>query len=507
MKVLKYIFYTIIALIMIGCVGILVCVFNPSLTKMLSEKVDGSGPRMEGGIFTDVSPGINIEWVNSRDKVNYELPDSRPAKPPASVSSRTGYAHIQESGEQIAQEEADHLSGSISVGNTGSGFSFDKEFYPYYAMLNSDMQQLYSQIYANAQNLISSFAPVVPVSARQLKSVFEAVYNDHPELFWLDSGYSCKYLPDKSCVEITLKYNSTASNLDSAKQDFTAYSGMILPGAQSLGSNAEKEQYVHDALMLLADYDMNAPLNQSAYSALVQGSSVCAGYARAYQYLLQQLGIPCYYCTGYAGQDHAWNIVKVDGTYYNVDVTWDDTDPSTYDYYNKTDREFAVTHMRTGLSIYLPACAANADADMNTGSGSGSDIAEFINPNPMKPLEWAGNPGSNNANTGLTAEEKKQLNLEIAGITEDQVRETMDEYYKDCYDLLLKVGKGDKQYINIIPESLWDSVERAYASGDYRKHYVEDALKELGVENFVIHLQVQRLGGGYYRIYHNVYTY
>ena len=95
----------------------------------------------------------------------------------------------------------------------------------------------------------------------------------------------------------------------------------------------------------------------------------------------------------------------------------------------------------------------------------------------------------------------------MAGITADQVRENMKDYYADCKRLLVAAGTGDKTFDNVIPESLWSTVERAYSSGDYWKEYVSDALKELKVENFVIHLQVQRLGGGYYRVYHNVYTY
>ena len=74
-----------------------------------------------------------------------------------------------------------------------------------------------------------------------------------------------------------------------------------------------KNKYVHDALASAVTYDLTADMNQSAYSALVNGKSdIIAGYARAYQYLLQQLGIPCYYCTGYSGGDHAWNIVKLE---------------------------------------------------------------------------------------------------------------------------------------------------------------------------------------------------
>ena len=505
MKVFKIIFYTLMGLLMAGCAGVLVCAFSPSLTEEIAGRLYGTGPKMEGGLYTDVEPGINIEWVNGAGRVSYEIPGNPPDKAPESVSGRADYEPVKEEAEQIPQEEADNLTATVPVGNTGEGLQFDSEFYPYYAMLNSDMQKLYCQIYANAQSLTGAFAPVVPVNLSQMKRVYEAVYNDHPELFWLDGGYSCKHLQDGSCVEITLKYNSAASNLEAAKQDFQVYSLRILSGAAGLGTNAEKEQYAHDGLMLAAEYDASSPLGQSAYSALVHGKTVCAGYARAYQYLLQQLGIPCYYCTGYAGEDHAWNIVKLDGDYYNVDVTWDDTDPATYDYFNKSDAAYASTHMRTGLSVYLPACVEDTGSSAEEGT-EGSRVQDLINPNPIVPVEWEGNPDSNN-DMGLTAEEKKQQNLEIAGITEDEVRETMEEYYKDCLKLLKEVGKGDKQYANVIPESLWNSVEQAYVSGAYRKGYVDEALEEFELENFVIRLQVERLGGGYYRVYHNVYTY
>ena len=54
---------------------------------------------------------------------------------------------------------------------------------------------------------------------------------------------------------------------------------------------SEKEKFVHDALIDKISYNLGAEMNQSAYSTLVNGQTVCAGYARAFQYLLQQLGI------------------------------------------------------------------------------------------------------------------------------------------------------------------------------------------------------------------------
>ncbi|MCI8801135.1 MAG: hypothetical protein HFH88_15185 [Lachnospiraceae bacterium] len=543
-KIGKAIFFAIMFLIMAGCLGILVCALNPSLTAMLAEKVESLSPApggndgmtgMGGQGDTNqpaaVQPGINTDWLQEGDSPHYEIPGTQPVETPASVSGKTGYEPVQEEAEQIAQEEADQLTDSVETGDTGSGLTFDRTFYPYYAMLEGDMRQLYSQIYANAMDLNATFAPVVSVSVEQLKSVFEAVYNDHPELFWLETGYSCKYLRNGGCVEITLKYNSTVNDFAGAEQQFEGEAEKILAGAGGLNSALEKEKYVHDALMQRAEYDMSAPMNQSAYSALVGGKSVCAGYARAFQYLMQQLGIPCYYCTGYAGEDHAWNIINIDGRYYNVDVTWDDTDSPTYDYYNRTDREFADTHMRTGLSVYLPACVSDDDrtgesdaaasgngegALSDSGSGEeesgnanhpGTDLSDLINPNPIQPMEWQSRTPADTGGAGQTAEEKKQESLEKAGITEEQVRDTLKEYYEDCRKLMKEVGKGDQQFSNVIPQSLWSSVESAYSTGDYWKGYVEGGLKDLGMENFAIQLQVEDLGGGYYRLYHNVLTY
>ena len=505
MKILKGIFFSIMALIMAGCLGILVCALNPSLTRMLAERVGNA--QAAPGQSSDGRPAPGVDTGRLEGREGYESPDSLPSGTPASVSGKTGYEPVQESGEQIAQNEADNLSGVIAPGDTGSGLVFDGEFYPYYTMLAQDMRPLYHQIYANASDLTTVFTPVVNVSVGQLKTVFEAVYNDHPELFWLDTGYSCKYLRSGSCVEITLKYNSTADHIESARQEFEDMAQAVLEGARTFVSDGEKERYVHDALMQIVEYDAAAPMNQSAYSALVGGRTVCAGYARAFQYLCQQLGIPCYYCTGFAGEDHAWNIIKQGDYYRNVDVTWDDTDPATYDYYNKTDRDFASTHVRTELAVYLPPCLADTSEAVSSEPVS-SNVDTLINPNPIEPLRWQSKSKTEEpADPGLTAEELKQLNLEKAGITEDQVRETVEEYYQDCLNLLKQVGKGDKQFSNVVPDSLWNTLEQAYGRGDYWKGYVNEALKALGAEHFVLQLQVQRLGGGYYRLYHNVYTY
>lgn len=512
MKIIKKFLYIIAFLLIAACCGILVCALNPKLTASLAEKVqqfqlssDGTDKgaaaikpaELGNGSFRPAEkPGIRPDPSLDKTAGNYVVPEKNPVKLPQEVSGLTGYRPVEEEAEKIPQEEADNLSSILSNGSLGLELSFSEEYYPYYAMLEEDMKLLYKQIYANASELTTSFTPTVPVDVNRLKNVFEAVCNDHPELFWLETGYSCKYLKNGSCVEITLQYNDTADRLEASKEEFAGCAEAILEKARMLGSNDEKVKYVHDALRILTEYDASADKNQSAYSALVKGKSVCAGYARAFQYLLQQLGIPCYYCTGYSGEDHAWNIVKLDGTYRNVDVTWDDTDPYTYDYFNKTDEEFSATHVRTSLSVYLPACTGDSSQTADS-----KDEMTVSTPQPT-PMSWVSRgkiPGEDGSSTDKTDKTE-------AGVSEDEIAPTLEKYYEDCENKLKAAGTGYVEFNNVIPESLWNSIERAYSDGSYVKGYVEDALKEMKAENFAIQLQVQRLGGGYYRIYHNIYT-
>jgi len=517
---IKKIFLGIAAFITFFCVVVLICALSPNLTSRLAGVVSAvetglTSAESDNGLSigqadqklpgnTGNGSGINSNWIRDQGNHGYVTPGSEPVAPPETVNGRGGYEPVTEDLEQVLEEEADNLSGVIATGELGEGLSFDAALYPYYAMLEPDLQQLYRQIYANAQKLNTSFTPAAEVKVAQVKTVFEAVYNDHPEMFWLETGYSCKYLGDGKCVELILKYNDTADYLDQAKAQFNEQAEVVLSGARTQGTVFEQEKYVHDALMEMVEYDETAAMNQSAYSALVPGRSVCAGYARAFQYLMQQLGVPCYYCTGSSGEDHAWNIIKLDETYYNVDVTWDDTNPATYDYFNKSDNEFANTHVRNSLSVYLPACGVSVAE--NTGEAS-SGIRELINENPQQPLGWISRGKPNFSEADAAAEALKEENLRQAGITEAEVLDNLDEYYKDCVEQIKAIGTGEKQFTNVVPESLWIAVENAYSSGAYWKGYVEDALKELKAENFAIQLQTQRLGGGYYRLYHTIYTY
>ena len=285
----------------------------------------------------------------------YEPPSQSNVKVPEAVSGKSGYEPITENAEEVEETEDGEYVSDLGYGETGDGFLFDSTFYPYYHMLDEKGQHLYRQICANADAMNAAFEPIETVTVPEIKNVLMAVYNDHTELFWLNTIFTCKYDKNKICVELTLDFNMTEDERIRSYRNFYNMTNSILSEVENLGTY-ERERRLHDILIQRIEYDGGADMNQSAYSALVEGKSVCAGYARAYQYLMQRLGIPCYYCTGYAGEEHAWNIVALDDGYYNVDLTWDDTPGGEYDYFNKTDEDYADTHIRQDLSINLPQC-------------------------------------------------------------------------------------------------------------------------------------------------------
>lgn len=98
----------------------------------------------------------------------------------------------------------------------------------------------------------------------------------------------------------------------------------------------EKELAVHDWMITHGNYDEAVlnPLagltpvkdNDNPLGFLLERKGICLGYTTTFQLFMDLLGIECITVRGYAKQteDHAWNMVKLDGDWYCVDVTWDD---------------------------------------------------------------------------------------------------------------------------------------------------------------------------------------
>ena len=94
----------------------------------------------------------------------------------------------------------------------------------------------------------------------------------------------------------------------------------------------ERVKAIHDYLLIHVDYDYQNYMNNTipvishtALGAFTKKYAVCDGYSHAFELLCLKIGISCEIVTGTSkNNEHAWNQVKIDGTWYNIDVTWDD---------------------------------------------------------------------------------------------------------------------------------------------------------------------------------------
>lgn len=95
-------------------------------------------------------------------------------------------------------------------------------------------------------------------------------------------------------------------------------------------------------------------LMYTAYAALVNRTAVCQGYANLFYRLALELGVDSRIISGTGISNtgsgpHAWNIVKLSGSYYDVDATWDATWKQAgleYDWFLKNEAEFSQDHVR-----------------------------------------------------------------------------------------------------------------------------------------------------------------
>lgn len=528
MRIVEKLLYGVGGLLALMLLFIALCNHNPDIAMKIGErlgKTDETADEMleagMSGVDTPGMPGGN--YVIKTTVTQGEEPaagnpgsddgeEEEPLNIPQKVAALNGYIPIKSTGTEITQAKADEILETLGKGKTGEGLTFDEEFYPYYGMINETQKALYRQIYANADDMEKNFSPVTDITANDLKNAFTAVVSDHPELFWVDTAYKYKYAPLGQVADITLVFNMTANDIDGSKSKFEDGAKKILDRTYGQYTDYDKEREAHDALISSVRYDANAPMNQSAYSALVYGRTVCAGYARALQYVLQQLDIPCYYVMGYAGENHAWNIVKLeDSQYYNVDSTWDDTNPNTYDYFNCSDADYAGNHVRRDLSIYLPACRGSRYSGLEVNPVTTPTVTPTTptRPQPTTPATVTTVTGTTTTTTNGTTSEAPVVD-NTANITVQTVRGSEEgyigdiyDYYIACFEEMMATEDSNISFDLIITDKdLWDDIFEAYDDGDVQDGFIERYLVEKHRNSCVMSVTAQEREDGSWLLSH-----
>ncbi len=318
-----------------------------------------------------------------------------------------------------------------------------------YDMMDERLHTLYAEILL----IIRAHAEDILVSAKNaddLQVAFMCVFQDHPEIFWIE-GYSYGYYSQAGKISdffFSGKYSYEKKECEKLQQKVDAWVSDCLASAPLTSDDYRKVKYVYQYIIQNTDYVIGAPDNQNILSVMLRGESVCQGYAKAMQYVLNEMDIPCALVVGKVNGDegHAWNLVSIDGAYYYVDPTWGDAGYMSasgvdisrqgeinYNYLNVTTEEILRSHTLDNV-VAMPHCVATKD---NYYVREGAFFDSYDPDRIMELIDMAVYTGS------------RCVSFKCAG----------DEVYKECIRQLLE----EQQIFYLLPERV-ESVD--YTSND-----------------------------------------
>ena len=187
--------------------------------------------------------------------------------------------------------------------------------YYYNNLLNDEEKVLYKELFLRINNMEDGF--YLNSSLSTLIKVWDALICDHPEMINIKT---IAYTDNGNSVRIVPKYLTTSKfSLKLKERNMQRKIGKVVKETQGK-SEYESEKYVYEWLGKRSAYSKSSNnSDQSAYTAFnTFNNTVCAGYGKAAQILLNNVGVNSIININ---EDHMWNTVKLDGEYYFFDAT------------------------------------------------------------------------------------------------------------------------------------------------------------------------------------------
>lgn len=236
-------------------------------------------------------------------------------------------------------------------------------------------EELAAVLYTGAKNLLSGVSLAgYNVTISQLERGMQLIFWYKPELFYLSPSYSYSYYGGTDIVATAyLAYTMTNDEIKAARVVYENCLNEIVAQVDSSWSQMEKVLFIHNWIAVNCEYDTSHTL-ADAYSMLTVRTGVCQGYSLLFGALMTKLGIGVDYVVS-SELGHMWNAVCVDGSWYHLDLTWDDpvyvsggTNPGVdrlgkvcYDYFLLTDEQI------TDSSHSSWSCGAEISTEAFTG--------------------------------------------------------------------------------------------------------------------------------------------
>ena len=184
------------------------------------------------------------------------------------------------------------------------------------------------------------------ISSDELGDLYVGLAYEHPELFYVKTqwGWSIAYAGSTEVLSVFPSYSidgkvipkgQIAQYVPQIRQQQAELTQKVDEITAQIGENwtpLQKALYLHDYIATHGQYDTISKVDveneiderrRDAYGMLIDGIGVCQGYTMAYRLLLKRVGIESGTVTS-DSMNHVWNLIQIDGSWYHVDVTWDD---------------------------------------------------------------------------------------------------------------------------------------------------------------------------------------
>ena len=233
----------------------------------------------------------------------------------------------------------------------------DDDYCYFYEGLDNEKEQIiYKMIFFGVSHYYEKIA-IDDSNVDQVQAILVDVIYDHPELYYVNSAF--QYQDYGNYISFIPTYDYTQAEVEKIDNQIQENTKSILETASQQTTSLSKAKVIYDYVVEKNEY-VAGKNDQNITSSLVSGKTVCAGYARAYQYLMNRAGEKCAYIVGTAnesnlqtqtGDGHAWAMLNIEDDYYYCDPTWGDYIEKGYQH---TCYGYFMMNSDDMLSCYTP---------------------------------------------------------------------------------------------------------------------------------------------------------
>ena len=240
-----------------------------------------------------------------------------------------------------------------------------------YDRLSISEQMAYEAILDCVTHLIPSWN-TGNFSQDTIQKAYTCLLMDHPEIFWSDGyTYVTSYINNAvSGHKVEFTYTMSRDQIQKTNKEIENSMIEIVKTLPSLEANYETVRAIYDWFVSNCTYD-ETNLDQSMYSVMINKSGVCASFSKAFEFLMQCIGIPCTVIHGKLSQSsgllgstlgHEWNIIQLNGSWYHVDITSalslsDNQKEIDYSFLCATTEQILKTHSIAN-PVEIPSCTS-----------------------------------------------------------------------------------------------------------------------------------------------------